>query len=61
MVASCVLSCLKYFSSSKQLALAQGAKTLPKSAFEVGTKKMGCFQSSPPMMEYIFLFVQEFF
>jgi hypothetical protein len=46
MVASCVLSCLKYFSSSKQLALAQGAKTLPKSAFGVGTKKWAAFKAA---------------
>jgi len=35
MVASCVLSCLKSFSSLKQLALAQGAKKSPQSIFPV--------------------------
>ncbi len=35
MVASCVLSCLKFFSSLKQLALAQGAKKSPQSIFDV--------------------------
>ena len=37
MVASCVLSCLKSFSSLKQLALTQGAKKSPESIFGYST------------------------